>query len=311
MQNIIYLDQNHWITMARARVAREKVQSVAELKAADALWEAATQRRIRLPLSSAHLVETVHGGDRERRHNLALAMLDAYDGWHMASPLSVRRCELVAALGGGRALQADDVFTRAPGAPFYTYDLLGDDPSATPPPLWAAVWRDLLLKETLPEEDFAATDTVIATWAAAHDQLREYLRANPAQRDMRLVAAAVLLRDLRMELSEACVRAGISTSSFTELVRPETAVDFFAGMPFVGRVLEVTRARLSNPQDTWVNHDLNDLLFLACAAGYADHVVAEKKTGHFLDLARTSVTAAGAAVHLNLRSLAQVPELNL
>jgi hypothetical protein len=38
MATIVYLDQCHWITMARARVARHKVQVPEELQAADALW---------------------------------------------------------------------------------------------------------------------------------------------------------------------------------------------------------------------------------------------------------------------------------
>ncbi|WP_329580158.1 hypothetical protein [Streptomyces sp. NBC_01361] len=58
-----------------------------------------------------------------------------------------------------------------------------------------------------------------------------------------------------------------------------------------------------SPGDKWVNHDLNDLYFLACAAGYADYVVAEKKTGHLLRNANRTLTEPRASVHLNLRSL--------
>jgi hypothetical protein len=75
MATIVYLDQCHWITMARARVARHKVQVPEELQAADALWARAERGLIRLTLSSAHLVETVHAGSRERRRHLAEAML--------------------------------------------------------------------------------------------------------------------------------------------------------------------------------------------------------------------------------------------
>jgi hypothetical protein len=58
-----------------------------------------------------------------------------------------------------------------------------------------------------------------------------------------------------------------------------------------------------SPGDEWVNHDLNDLYFLACAAGYADYVVAEKKTGHLLQNANRALPEPRASVHLNLRSL--------
>ncbi|PVC62026.1 hypothetical protein DBP15_32100 [Streptomyces sp. CS065A] len=82
-------------------------------------------------------------------------------------------------------------------------------------------------------------------------------------------------------------------------------VGFFSGLPFLGRVLEVTYARLRDPGDRWVNHDLNDLHFLACAAGYADHVVAEKKTGHLLQQAARSLPTPHARIHRNLHSLLQ------
>ncbi|MEV6032854.1 hypothetical protein AB0L65_16980 [Nonomuraea sp. NPDC052116] len=62
MPPIVYLDQNHSITLARARHARDKVEHPDELVAADAIWKAATYREIRLPLSMAHLVETARAG---------------------------------------------------------------------------------------------------------------------------------------------------------------------------------------------------------------------------------------------------------
>jgi hypothetical protein len=89
-----------------------------------------------------------------------------------------------------------------------------------------------------------------------------------------------MVGDIKLDLAQTALTAQISHERLGTLLQPETVVGFFAGLPFLGRVLEVTCARLRNPADRWVNNDLNDLHFLACAAGYADHVVAEKKTGH-------------------------------
>lgn len=40
-------------------------------------------------------------------------------------------------------------------------------------------------------------------------------------------------------------------------------------MPYLSRLSEITRSRLSNADERWEANDLNDMHFLACAAGYA------------------------------------------
>ncbi|WP_405526267.1 hypothetical protein OG592_02135 [Streptomyces avidinii] len=281
-----------------------------ELQAADVLWAQVEAGLIRLPLSSAHLVETVHAGNKERRRHLAQAMLDAYGGWHMVNPLVVRRQELISALGGGRALEAADVFTSAAGSPFSTYEPVvsecgdqGGEQRVLDGAVWRVVWSELLRDEALPAGELEATGSVIARWAAVHDGLAQYLRENPARRDLRLVTAALMVGEIKLDLARAALASQISEERLGTLLRPETVVGFFAGLPFLGRVLEVTHARLRNPADQWVNNDLNDPYFLACAAGYADYVVAEKKTGHLLPAAARSLPAPRARIHRNLHSL--------
>ncbi|MEK9523475.1 hypothetical protein MIU24_29410 [Streptomyces venezuelae] len=307
---IVYLDQCHWVTMARARVARHKVQVAEELQAADALWDKTEAGLVNLPLSSAHLVETVHAGTKERRRHLAQAMLDAYGGWHMVNPLVVRSHELSTALGGGRALQGADVFTRAAGSPFFTYEMVragAQDPHdrqrVPDDAIWRTVWRELLHDETLPAAELDATASVISGWAGVHNRLAQYLQENPAARDLRLVTAALMISDLRLDLAQAAHSAQISQERLSMLLQPETIVGFFPSLPFLGGVLEVTHARLRNPADRWVTNDLNDLHFLACAAGYADYVVAEKKTGHLLQAATRALPTPRARIHRNLHSL--------
>ena len=63
-------------------------------------------------------------------------------------------------------------------------------------------------------------------------------------------------------------------------LRPTT----LAELPYLGRAREVTHYRLMNAQDAWEANDLDDLHHLACAAGYADIVVGEKKF-HYLQRA--------------------------
>lgn len=45
---------------------------------------------------------------------------------------------------------------------------------------------------------------------------------------------------------------------------------------------DVIHLRLRNDRDVWEPNDLIDMLFLPCAAAYADVVVSERKTGDYL-----------------------------
>ncbi|MGW0607768.1 hypothetical protein [Streptomyces sp. NPDC002640] len=310
MSKVIYLDQNHWITMAQARFAPEKIQKAEELEAAAVLWELADSGQVRLPLSMAHLVETARAGLKPSRRRLARAMLDGYGGWHMLSPLVVRRYELVGAVSGPK-LTATDVFTTAANSPFFDYTppSIGT-PAPTPSPRpedlpWRMAWASTLLEETLSPEELAASTAVIERWAATLSTLAQYMREHPADRDIRLVTATHMLNDQSRDLAQALQTAGVNSEDFSTHLNEKTVIDFFARMPFNGGVLEVTQARLRNASDEWVRNDLNDLFYLACAAGYADHVVAERKTGAFLQQATRRLNTPRATVHVNLRSLVQ------
>jgi hypothetical protein len=57
-------------------------------------------------------------------------------------------------------------------------------------------------------------------------------------------------------------------------------------MPYLGRHHEVIHQRLSNADDRWEANDLTDINYLACAAGYADVVLAEKKSSEYLKRVR-------------------------
>ncbi|MFE9388774.1 hypothetical protein [Streptomyces sp. NPDC006784] len=307
MSAVVYLDQNHWVTMARARYSRGKVDVAEELEAADAMWELVRAGQVRLPLSSAHLVETVHGGTKERRRQLGEAMLSAYGGWHMLNPLVVRRLELIRSFESKQILTAGDVFTTAPYSPFHTYVPRLDEHELSEPQQmalalsWRSAWRAAMLEETLSERDLERTEGLIAAWANGLGRLAQFIHENPAERDMRLVTVQHMLKDLTLEIAQACLHAELSPAQALQHIGPENVINFFSGLPFLGRVMEIIQVRLRSPSDSWVNHDLNDVLFLACAAGYADFVVAENKTGDLLQRADRFL-GSRAQIHLNLRS---------
>jgi hypothetical protein len=90
---VVYLDQCHWSTLARRARDPGSVANPDEAAAAGTLIEWARTRKIFLPLSSGHVMETtpLYG---EKRQHLAMTMLQLSRGWLMRNPLLVRRDEI-------------------------------------------------------------------------------------------------------------------------------------------------------------------------------------------------------------------------
>jgi hypothetical protein len=308
---IVYLDQCHWITLAQAQFARHKIRSSDELAAADFILKAAGDGRIRLPLSGAHMVETAKAGDRPRRRQLADTMLSAYGGWYMSNPVIVRGGELTrASIQQDTPLDRDQVFNQRPGTPFGNYTPYMHNDQTLPPQVqrlvdelsWRLAWQDVLRSGTYEVTEWAAALEVIQGWVWTHQDLLTYLTLHPANRDLRVVAAARTLDDLQQELAAAARQVGLNIDELEQRLHSGNLIEFFQRLPLVGRVMEITHLRLCNPQDVWVENDLIDLLFLSCAAAYADFVVAERKATHLLRQA-ARWTSSGAAIFATLYEL--------
>ena len=308
---IIYLDQCHWITLAQAQFARRKILSSDELAAADFILKAASDGQICLPLSGAHMVETAKAGNGPRRQQLADTMLSAYDGWHMNNPITVRGEEMARALTQQEAsLDRDQVFNKHPGTPFGV-DMRYEPRDQTLPRevqrlvddlSWRLAWADTLRSDIYEDLEWRAAWEAIQGWVQTHQELSTYLMEHPTNRELRVVAAARTFADLEQEIVATIDQVGINVGELQERLHAGNLVEFFQQLPFVGRVMEITHLRLRNPQDTWVENDLIDLLFLSCAAAYADFVVAERKSTHMLRQA-IHQTSSGATVFASLREL--------
>jgi len=167
---------------------------------------------------------------------------------------------------------------------------------------WRYAWADVLRSDTYEATEWAAALEVIQGWVWTHQELLAYLRLHPTKRDLRVVAAARTLDDLQQELAAAARQVGLNINELEQRLHSGNLVEFFQQLPFVGRVMEITYLRLRNPQDVWVDNDLIDLIFLSCAAAYADFVVAEKKATHLLYQAAPQ-TSSGATVFATLSDL--------
>lgn len=303
---IVYLDQLHWVAIARSLWAPGKLAR-RDRSVCARFVQLARAKEIILPLSTAHVVETARCDGRWRR-DLATTMLDLSRGWLMRDPLEVRQRELMVSMTGatiGSTLPPARswVFTLEPDAIFskeWATDHRSDRSSDLPSSARELVRRlssisalaEVLLEDEI--EDSVDGKRMSSSWASGHQKLAKYMRDHRTPREhARINAKAFLLGDLKQELVDAAQISGTSSERFDNWIH-----DFSEGatdpMPSLDRLNEITFLRLRNADDQWERNDLNDMHFLSCAAGYADLVVGENKTSHYLNLANRNIGSAGA-----------------
>ena len=306
----IYLDQNHWSTLTNTLHEPDRVSNKYERSAAEQLIELARTRKVVLPMSSGHLSETCKQVDAKERYRRALAIAQLSAGWQLRDPLDLRRFEIRRAL----ALRYRQVcllplaaITLEPNA---VHSGRGSSLLAvgTDLPLdaqWAVhairciggILHVMLDAEHVPM-------SVPPGWAAEFQQFATFLQNNPSGKELkRRRTHARFIADLRSELPEEAHQAG---------VRPEELLDWICNhseqdlrqMPGLGLFREVLHEKLSDGRLRWEDNDLVDMIYLTSAAGYCDHVVAERKhTSHIANGLRRLGRASH--VHRNLRSLTE------
>jgi hypothetical protein len=294
-RTVVYLDQNHWSTIAAWRCDGRPI-TAAQAQAAEEICRLADAGEIVLPLSAGHMLETgaLYGS---RRQDVACAVLELSRGWLMRNPLWVRRDELATACAG-RAARASNVFTLAADELFVRR--LRVPNTRRMPPIAAELTKHLInvsaLYDTLvdsaqiPDEGGRAA---AESWGHSHAEVAHRLRAENASAALvRKVAHGRLLVDLVDEVRELWP----DLERFDEwLRRSRTDV---GSMPYLARMRAVLYARLRKGSP-WTANDFTDVHYLSCAAGYADLVVGERRT--IADLRRAREVTAGArlATHLS------------
>ncbi|WP_146758850.1 hypothetical protein [Micromonospora noduli] len=288
---VVYLDQNHWIDLARYCTGSSQI-SEDRARVCRRITELVEAGKIILPVSGAHLVEIAKKGDRQRR-DVAQVMVKHSQGWQMISPLRVRAHELHYLFGSESAgLGKSQVFTLDPDA------LWADDKNRRRPADRTAgtlpaeiqglidriTWAEALLETFVdPEPTVSDIGTEMAEkWANSFQELAIHVRNTPQARPhLRDVTRVRALSDFIQDIARAALAAGWSTEEFQQwwTLRAETEI---AAVPMLGRFRELVHLRVSNADDKWHRNDLNDTLFLCTASAYADIVVGEKKMTSYL-----------------------------
>jgi hypothetical protein len=298
----VYLDQNHWSTMAAARHGHRRVRPE-EAQAARTLAELAQSGRIVLPVSAAHLVETtpLHGSPRVA---LAGTVLSLGRGWQMRNPLHVRAEEMLRAVKGADP-HAAEVF--APGADGFFGSASGGPPGASPQtvleqlastvPAVLGLYEAVIDEEPISDEGGVA-QAAAESWARKFAELAATLKEAEEPIEMvRRVANGNLLVDMMDDI----VRVAMAAQTSPEAVVDRLAADDdpVASMPFLGQMRQMLFARLRNVGQHWEANDLVDIMFLCCAAGYADLVVGERRAIGYLRQARRPAPRAKLATSLH------------
>ena len=107
-------------------------------------------------------------------------------------------------------------------------------------------------------------------------------RIQTLTRAQRLSATTVAaISDNERLLAEALASIGDPDSVLARL-KPSDLADAVTEPRFGGLYTEVMAQRLRDAKRRWNPNDLNDVMFLSCAAAYCDYVVAERSTGRQL-----------------------------
>ncbi|MGG7655357.1 hypothetical protein [Kocuria rosea] len=280
-QPVVYLDQNHWSTVAHSLLDAERVKAPARLEAATRVATLANDAGIILPLSSAHLKETTHlyGG---RRYNLGVTIAHLSGGWQMRHPIEVWKSEVLMVLAE---------VSKVPQPRRTTAPVITLEPQAalkgTPEVREMEADANLFLL-TLTEPS-ATLDLLIHPekidpitspgWIERNQAITKYV--SELELDTRLKRLEALkffwLECIQMTTREI-EGLELDQDAIKRLSIREIEAHILA-QPMLSYLSHLFVQRYINKSIQWKMNDLTDMIFLASAAGYCDYVVAEKHTG--------------------------------
>lgn len=304
---VLYLDQNHWSTMAAVRHGHRPVRE-GERDAALQIAAMVEAGELLLPVSAAHLVETtpMYGVPRVALADTVLAL---GRGWQMRNPLHVRVEELVRAVSGSEpaaadvfAPGADQFFAGRPASRGGRSAVGSDGPAAELKELMDAMPAMLGIYEAVidPEpiiDEGGLAEKAAGAWAQALAALAAQLRqAGESAETVRRVAGARLLTDMADDIVRAALAADTTPEAVIDCLT--SADDPVGQMPFLSQMRQMLFARLRNSHERWEANDLIDIMFLCCAAGYSEVVAGERRAVGYLRQARYPPPRANLAITL-------------
>lgn len=289
----VYLDQNKWIDLARARTGVSD-EFVGVLECARFGVEIGA---VSFPLSLIHYMETWNTRSSRRRLDLAMTMV-ALSRFHtMAVQRALITAELTRALNsalGRPAVQNVQVFgvgfSHASGRPRNVF--MPPDGYQYPPGVRAQVseWGTNLLEWValsgpgvdLPVEgiDLEPARMVSEQYRRGQSEGAKRL-VGQAPGDVEAQVFAEDLFDLLDTGRDRLDEWGITIEEIMSLSGTELDA-FWSAVPTQDAMYRLRRLKLQNPQHPWKKGDLADIGALSCAVVYCDIIVTEREWAHFL-----------------------------
>ncbi len=286
---VVYLDQNQWSVVAKAMHDPMRVREK-DRDAAERLRKWVQQRRIVLSASAGHYYETTKWLDKEAQYNLGLTVLQLSQGWQMRDPLQVRRDELHDAFCR-RFTQEDGVrnlatFTLTPNV---IHGAWRGGKSYVPPSGFApdaAFQHEALTSATALIDVMLDAEPIEsgsdAGWTQANQRFGDWLDGEDRDaQQKRKSIDAFILSDLQAEIAEEARAAGATLEQLRHWIMNQAMTDV-RQLPATGLFREMMHDRHLNKGTVWKSNDLTDMVYLSCAAGYADFVVCERHMGAVL-----------------------------
>lgn len=291
---VVYLDQRDWSFLAKVLFEPERVRTDRERDAAAHLIALARERKIILPMSFAHLGETSWRSDLDQRYHLALTLTQLSRGWQVRYPIDVWQYELHQTFSTRFqqvALPLLDVFTLDACAAesrgtFQEFALSSAGfPKEVEYVRRAMVCMMSYIDSVLASE--ASLRTPSTDWVDTFQLITDELAKVPTMSEKRNVLRHMLLKELNLQVvAETANKYGGTPSKLEQWVKSHFEADVRA-MRCFGFWSEVYRVKHLDSTTKWLANDLVDMLFLTCAAGYADYVLGERSaTSHLKQAAR-------------------------
>jgi hypothetical protein len=329
---VVYLDLNHWVSLAQAFVGHPKGSSFA--RALEACRAAVSAGTAIFVLSGTHYVEILKIKDPAQRRALAAVMEELTDFAALVSRVVVVELELTAML---------DRFAKEP-SPFPMIPLIGrgvrhtaglqsglrimgpsvDETDRLRERMGAKAFDDLAAEANLLLERSilrGPTDNEVANLRAlgwnpeAVNQVAENRAAQERSQTLRLdgggpwrhsrlrdvVSARELIIEFQNILPRALTERGLVLSDVISDARSARA--FVRAMPSTEVSIELKTAWHRNRDKPWSANDVHDIDAMSLAVPYCDIVVTEKACHHVLEAAQL-----GKRMHTALlRNLEDLP----
>jgi hypothetical protein len=279
---VVYLDQNHWSTVAQATLRPELVKSETEFEAALEIVRLASDAGIVLPLSAGHLRET-SALCGLRRYEVGVVMASLSGGWQMRHPMTVWHNEVALMLGELLDAAAPPhcslpVNTLEPNAFLADAQRPYDVNPNSAELLMLAIISPAVIVEVLldPERDEPVSSNF---WVELNQRISREVGGMKVDKGQRRLEALCRFWQNDLGTAHKAMRSlGLDPSNLPDFSGAEL-VKLLSQHQMLMHLSGLFVQRYVNAEAKWKPGDLTDLMFLSCAAGYADYVVAETYTG--------------------------------